>query len=439
MPTQKLTSLARALCALGLTIGLAACGSDTSTDNQAFSVAVIGDLPYGFAAANNSGVVDNAQFLAIPAFFKFISDDKDLAMVFHGGDIHSGKEYCTEAFNKSVLEQLRALALPIVYTPGDNEWADCHKKKQGGGLFNTTTSVIDYVKDATGALASYAGGDPLANLSLVRSLFFPAPGKTLGVAMDVTSQAKAFDPAYPSDSQYVENVRFKKGNVVFVTLNIPGGSNNDTDAWYYPIGSGTRTPQQDVEVANRTAANLRWLKAAFAQANAEGASAVAILVQGDMWDPDNTDLATGRAHITQLKTFIDEIASSAKTFTKPVLLMNGDSHVYRSDNPLVPGADCYKEPIAIVGGVDQTTGTIATKAACADVPGRNVYGTDASLNQAGSYSVPNFHRIVWHGSTLPFEYIKLRVDPSVNAAYSFNPSTGAEAFGPFSWTRVVKK
>jgi len=388
MPNRKLTSLARALCTLGLSIGLAACGGDSSTDNQAFSVAVIGDLPYGFAAANTSNnVVDNAQFLAIPAFFKFITDDKDLAMVFHGGDIHSGKEYCTESFNKSVIEQLRALALPIVYTPGDNEWADCHKKKQGGGVFNTA-GVIDYVKDATGALASYAGGDPLSNLALVRSLFFPAPGKTLGVAMDVTSQAKAFDPAYPSDSQYVENVRFKKGNVVFVTLNIPGGSNNDTDPWYYPIGSGTRTPQQDLEVANRTAANIRWLKAAFAQANAEGASAVAILVQGDMWDPDDTDLTRGRAHITKLQTFIDEIASSAKSFDKPVLLMNGDSHVYRSDNPLVPGADCYKDPISLVGGVDQTTGAIATKATCEDVTGRNVYCTDASLNQAGSYNIP---------------------------------------------------
>ena len=364
-------------------------------------------------------------------------------MVFHGGDIHSGKEYCTESFNKSVLEQLRALALPIVYTPGDNEWADCHKKKQGGGLFNTTTSVIDYVKDATtGALASYAGGDPLANLTLVRSLFFPAPGKTLGVALDVTSQARAFDPAYPSDSQYVENVRFKKANVVFVTLNIPGGSNNDTDPWYgYKVGGvDTKTPQQDLEVANRTAANLRWLKAAFAQANSEGASAVAILVQGDMWDPDNLDLAVGRAHITQLKTFIDEIASSAKTFAKPVLLMNGDSHLYRSDNPLVPGSVCYKETVTLVGGVDQTTGALATTAACADVVGRNVYGVDASLNHpTGTYNVPNFHRIVWHGSTLPFEYLKLRIDPAANAAYSFNSSTGAEAFGPFSWTRVVKK
>jgi hypothetical protein len=46
--------------------------------------------------------------------------------------------------------------------------------------------------------------------------------------------------------------------------------------------------------------------------------------------------------------------------------------------------------------------------------------------------VPNFHRIVVHGSTLPLEWVKLTVDPSVNAPASAN------AFGPFRWTRMVQ-
>jgi hypothetical protein len=47
-----------------------------------------------------------------------------------------------------------------------------------------------------------------------------------------------------------------------------------------------------------------------------------------------------------------------------------------------------------------------------------------------SYDVPNFHRVVVHGSTFPFEYLRLTVDPRGNAAASAN------AFGPFSWSRV---
>ena len=35
-------------------------------------------------------------------------------------------------------------------------------------------------------------------------------------------------------------------------------------------------------------------------------------------------------------------------------------------------------------------------------------------NSHPSYDVPNFHRIVVHGSTFPLEWLKLTVDPSAN-------------------------
>jgi hypothetical protein len=69
-----------------------------------------------------------------------------------------------------------------VLTPGDNEWTDCHKKKEGGGAYNATTGQIDYVTDANGNLIDYSGGNPVDNLALVRSIFFPTPGGTLGAA-----------------------------------------------------------------------------------------------------------------------------------------------------------------------------------------------------------------------------------------------------------------
>ena len=47
------------------------------------------------------------------------------------------------------------------------------------------------------------------------------------------------------------------------------------------------------------------------------------------------------------------------------------------------------------------------------------------------YDVPNFHRIVVHGSTLPLEYLELTIDPHANA-----PTTDT-TFGPFAWTRVT--
>ena len=98
-----------------------------------------------------------------------------------------------------------------------------------------------------------------------------------------------------------------------------------------------------------------------------------------------------------------------------MLLINGDSHVYRSDNPLVPGSTCIIE----TGLADTSTKP------CAD---------DASANQVGVYNVPNFHRLVVHGGTTfpaqPLEYVRLTDNPHANAA------NDSWSFGPFSWERV---
>src|SRR4029077_20452593 len=101
-------------------------------------------------------------------------------LVMHVGDIHSGKQFCTEAYDRSIYKLWTAFKNPLIYTPGDNEWTDCNKAGEGGGTYNKTTQQIDYVRDASGNLVDYAAGDPIANLSLIRSIFFANPGHALG-------------------------------------------------------------------------------------------------------------------------------------------------------------------------------------------------------------------------------------------------------------------
>jgi hypothetical protein len=139
-----------------------------------------------------------------------------------------------------------------------------------------------------------------------------------------------------------------------------------------------------------------------------------ILEQADMWDLDGK----AASHIANYKPFIDSIASHTLAFGNPVLLFNGDSHMYRSDNPLVAGAPCAIE----TGAADTSTKP------CPD---------DAYANQAangGSYDVPNFHRIVVHGGTTypaqPLEYVRLTDNPRASNV------TSDTSFGPFSWERA---
>jgi hypothetical protein len=403
--------------AVSASLALGGCAvTDSKTDaaqSSAFSIAVIGDVPYG------KSPTDTNQTVVHPRFIAALNADADLSLVAHVGDTHAGKQYCTLEYNKTIAEHWSAFKKPLVYAPGDNEWMDCHKAKQGGGSYNKTTGAIDYVVDANGKFADYAKGDPIANLELVRSMFFAKPGQTLGTPMQVHTQAVEFNPAHPADKAFVENVWWEKEGILFVTVNIPGGSNNGTDPWY---GAPELSPEQKSEVAVRTAATLRWIDAAYNRAMTKGYLGMVILTQADMWDVD--DAKNGAAHLSSYKQYLDKIAEGTKAYGMPVLMIVGDSHTYRSDTPLVKGAPCV---------VEVESGKPAV--ACSDSRAEAMLTarkspTDAFLVQDHGYKVPNLHRIVVHGETMPLEWLKLSIDPAASHKH------GLDAFGPFSWKRV---
>jgi hypothetical protein len=355
----------------------------------ASTIAVYGDAPYGAATkilADGTIVVDQSQFNAMPAFLGTINQDPNVSLVAHVGDIHAGKQFCTQPYDQSIFSQWTALQDRLIYTPGDNEWADCHKVAEGGHVH------------VNGQPVDYADGDPLTNLALVRQLFFANPGQSLGGSpIQVLSQANITDPAHPSDANYPENVIWQRSGVVFVTLNLPGGSNNDQDVWFPQDGNTVETTVQAQERQDRTGADLRWLDRAFSLAEDGGAVGLVILEQADMWSWEETP-----AHESGYEPIVRSIARHTDDFGEPVLLFNGDSHVYRSDDPLRAKASCVWE----------------SASPCVSTWDRHPF-----------YNVPNFHRVVVHGSTTPLEWLKLTVDPSAHY------KNGPNAFGPFSWTR----
>ena len=356
--------------------------------------ALYGDAPYGTTPT------DTSEFDATPAFIAAVNADPQVRLVAHVGDIHSGKQYCTEAYDRSVANLWQSYTDPLVYLPGDNEWTDCHKAAEGGGTYDASTGQIKYAVDpATGQPIDYASGNPVANLNLIRSIFFTQPGRTLGRhPATVLSQAQLPNPAHPSDRKFVENVMWQENGTLFVTLNIPGGSSNDGDIWY---GAPTQSQAQSDEVAERTGADLRWLNDAFLIAALTHQSSVMILTQADMWDLDGKT----PDHLAGYDALVDSIVTHTSAFGKPVLLVNGDSHVYRSDNPLSATAPCVTE------------GAGGTEVACA---------SENSVHPG--YDVANFHRIVVHGSTFLLEWLKMTIDPAAHG-------TGSDAFGPFAWQR----
>jgi hypothetical protein len=344
---------------------------DSDRDNRPISLAVFGDWPYSQNLLNNAHLLINS-----------VNADKDVSLVMHVGDIHSGSMPCTSAgilpaistanpgWNQAIYYQFQQFNDPVVYIPGDNEWSDCHKSKQ------------------------LSSGAPLKELASVRRLFFAKPGITLGrQERKVWSQADHFDPAFPADSQFVENVMWTSGDVVFVTFNIPGGSNDDKSPW---TGIFADTAAQAQEKADRSAANLRWLKAAFSVAKLSHAKAVVIGEQADLWDPEA--VAAGGAGLDQYTPFVTLLADLAIDFKRPVLVLNGDTHLYQADSPLA-------DPTSATGVIHNTQ------------------------------PVANLTRIVVQGSTnAPAEWLKLTIDTRKhgnevfsweNVAYCANPATAS--------------
>src|SRR5439155_24199725 len=97
--------------------------------NGTLTIAVYGDSPYGTSST------DTTQTFLTPSFIGSINADSDVALVLHVGDIHSGKQFCTQAYDQLIYNLWLSFVGPLVYTPGDNEWTDCHKKGEGGDVY----------------------------------------------------------------------------------------------------------------------------------------------------------------------------------------------------------------------------------------------------------------------------------------------------------------
>lgn len=357
--------LATALVVAGLAAATTAIADSNPGDDNAITLAVFGDWPYNNILLNTASVLVDS-----------INADPDVSLVMHVGDIHSGSQACTSAgilppipnsnpgWNQAVYYQFQQFNAPMIYTPGDNEWADCHKSKQ------------------------FASGQPLKELQSVRNLFFARAGHSLG-RMDklVWSQAQHFDPAYPSDAKYVENVMWHDHGVAFVTLNMPGGSNNDTAAW---TNGFEDAPAHIAEVAERTAADIRWLETAFQQAASGQTKAMVVVLQADVWDP--AAAAPGGAGLDQYTPFVQRLADLSVAFGRPVLVINGDTHLVESDRPLA-------DPTSATGVIHHTQ------------------------------AVPNLQRFVVQGAasseagSSPAVWLRLTIDARKKDVFNFVPVT----------------
>ncbi|HYN30002.1 MAG TPA: hypothetical protein VES95_09045 [Dermatophilaceae bacterium] len=298
MPTGRRAAALAALvvATTGLTASaalpaVAGTGTPVSGDGggqPAYTFAVIGDVPYGAA-----------QVAAFPWWIDQINAAEP-RLTFHVGDIKSGSTRCDDDYYRLIKADFDRFQGPLVYTPGDNEWTDCHRVSNG--QYN-----------------------PLERLAFTRSVFFPDPRRSLG--QDPVRVKSQVNEGFP------ENVSLRRQRVEFAVLHVVG-SNNDLQPWT-GIGQSTATPAQVREQRARMANTLALVRRSFADARLRGDRAVVLLQQADMFDPTYTPTA---GDISAFQPLVRVIAAEAARFDGPVYLFNGDSHLYNADRPLAAGS-----------------------------------------------------------------------------------------------------
>ena len=252
---------------------------------QPFGFVALGDLPYGQAAQG---------YAPYKALIRAVNQERPRFSI-HVGDFKSGSTLCSDEESQVQLGHFGLFDRALVYTPGDNEWTDCHR-------------------------ASNGGHDPLERLQALRSVFYPA-GLSLGKSPLAVQNQSASMPAF---ANFVENLRWQYQDVLFATLHIVG-SNNNFDA---------RDPRATAEFLERDKANIAWIREAFAVAAQAQAKALVFAMQADVFEAKTLweDFPARSGFRNSIGETLLPLVAQANI---PVLLIHGDSHVFRFDHPFV--------------------------------------------------------------------------------------------------------
>jgi len=248
-----------------LAAGAALC-TVLSASAAEFTFGALGDTPYTW--------FEEAHF---PDLLADLSRE-DLAFVVHVGDFKSPRAPCSDELFRQRRQWFDLVRHPFIFVPGDNEWTDCRGVQAGGH-------------------------DPLERLAKLREEF-SAGGESLGQRRIRLARQL---PDYP------EHARWRHGDVLFVTLNVPGNANNARDM-----------PE---EFRSRSASLARWLEQSFKFARAERLRAVVLFMQANPWAAP-----TGRYF--GYRELLAALAKEALGYDGEVLLVHGDTHRFRLDSPL---------------------------------------------------------------------------------------------------------
>ncbi len=181
------------------------------------------------------------------------------SFLIHLGDIKPGKWPCEEGIYDNVSGLLKKIDIPVYIIPGDNEFNDCDNTSEAFSLWEKY--FMHFHEN------------------------WEMPWKT-----DYQPERK-------------ENFTWVEQDVLFVGLNLVGGSVHDSTEWN-----------------SRLKANADWIESLI-QKNNKALNALVVFGHANM---DKTE---------KFKVFVEKFRSIAAAFQKPILYLQGDGHYWIHDRP----------------------------------------------------------------------------------------------------------
>ena len=269
-----LCSIAPLLCQLVFVPApVAAASLDELYPQFRFEFGLIGDVPYDDAQETNY----------FPNMIEELNR-ADLAFVVHDGDIKAGATPCSDPLLEKRFRQFQQLKHPFIYIFGDNEWSDCRQEENS----RTPEEWLERLR-----LVFCAGDRSLGRKTLL---------------LDRQSRQPEF-------LSFRENVRWIYGGAVFVGINVPGDANN--------FGRP--------EFAARNAANIAWIREAFGLAEKHNLKALMLIMQAN----PHFEMSSTNRNRRGFNEMLSVIENRTISYGRPVVLVHGDSHYFRIDQPLV--------------------------------------------------------------------------------------------------------
>ena len=271
-----------------LLASLAQAGTQPGIEPVIF--AAYGDMPYMVKLPD--GRTDEEVLLQDIA--PKIRNNANIPFVIHVGDLGKPQYACSDAWlekTKSFWQQ--ELRKPVFYTPGDNDWTDCDRKK------------LQEPKSE------------LARLDAIRRIFFKQP------------MTLAADWRYEQQRSLPENQTWQYRGIRFVTQHIVNSDNGRREILL-------DDPQHALQlVEQRDRENKIWLDHAFDLARNPETRAVVVAMQVDPFGPPDGDRDAMARCIGKLAygSFCQHLESLASSLDKPVLLVHGDTNAYCLDQP----------------------------------------------------------------------------------------------------------